>query len=170
MNQQNAELFETVYDATFPGLRRMALLRARSVSDAEDLLQNVYLAFYRQLEKRGGSGIENPEAYLKTILKSELKKYYRFKAKTEDALPEENVLPSEEDAEERALFRLRVEDVWQKVKEEPPLSEKLFLLRYGYDMSTKEIAGQLGLTDEAVRTRLSRTRKNLIKKIGDTEE
>lgn len=164
------ESFHTIYDETFPEMRRMAVLRARSISDAEDLLQITYTAFYRQMEKHGMDVARKPEAYLKTILKRELTRYYRFKGQTEEPITEVTVFPAEEDAEELALFHLSVSEVWHCLKEEPPLSEKLFLLRYEYDMSTQEIARQLSLSDDVVRARLSRTRKKLIQKLAGKEK
>lgn len=169
MKKEILESFDSIYEKTFPELRRMAVIRARCVSDAEDLLQNVYMAFYRQTQKNGANVAQNPEAYLKTILKRELAGYYRGKSMAAEPITEAGVLPIEEDAEEQALFRLAVSDVWMSLKEESELSEKLFLLRYEYDMSTREIAEQLSLSDEAVRARLSRTRKNLIRKLADKE-
>ena len=168
--EKTKETFEEIYDATFPALRRMALLRSGSAADAEDLLQNVYAAFYRQLCKKGACAARNPEAYLKTVLKSELSRYYRSKASEPEPIEEYAVLPAEEDLEEQALFRLSVSAVWQSLGEEPPLSQKLFLLRYQYGMRTREIAEALSLTDDVVRARLSRTRRNLVEKLGNGGE
>ena len=149
MKKEILESFNSIYGKTFPELRRMAVIRARSVSDAEDLLQNVYMAFYRRMQKNG-SAAANPEAYLKTILKRELAAYYRIKSKEAEPISGTTVLPAEEDVEEQALFRLSVSNVWKSLKEESELSEKLFLLRYEYDMPTREIAEQLSLSDDAV--------------------
>ena len=49
----------------------------------------------------------------------------------------------------------------KRKEREPELSRRVFLLFYGCDQSQKEIATSLGITEEAVRQRLYRTRSRI---------
>ena len=88
--------------------------------------------------------------------------YYRTAAKrkeTDQPLPESFELMSEDEPlDERLLREERVDEVWQLLEREPELNRRVFLLFYGCDRSQKQIADSLGMTEEAVRQRLYRTR------------
>ena len=99
------------------------------------------------------------------IAKKVLAGYYRSAAArkaAEQPLLEDFELVSEEaPIDERLLQKERMEEVWRLLEREPELNRRIFLLFYGCDRSQKQIAASLGLTEEAVRQRLCRTRGNI---------
>lgn len=154
------ETFNRVYDATRDALLRWLVPRIRSSADVEDLMQEIYKRLYR---KMSGFGIREPEKYVFGIAKKELAKYYRRRAvieTRETPIPEQ--LPDEgEEPEDVVLDREAQRALWALVRTEPLLSYQAFTLYYGFSVPTDKIAKELGLSEDAVRRRLSRTRARL---------
>jgi len=154
------EAFNRVYDATRDALLKWLIPRVRSAADVEDLMQEIYRRLYRKMT---GSGIRAPEKYVFGIAKKELAKYYRHHARvreTEHAIPEQ--MPDEgPEPEDIVLDREREREIWDLIRTEPLLSYQAFTLYYGLSVPTDEIAKLLGLSEDAVRKRLSRTRARL---------
>ena len=154
------EAFNHVYDATRDALLRWLIPRIRTSEDVEDLMQEIYRKLYRKMKR---FGIREPEKYVFGIAKKELAKFYRHKAlvqETEAPIPEQ--MPDEgPEPEDIVLDRERERELWTLIKTEPFLSYQAFTLYYGFSVPTDEIAKQLGLSEDAVRKRLSRTRARL---------
>ena len=158
--EQN-ERFDLIYSETRDDLLRYLMLRTNGAPEAEDLFQEVYRRFYVRLS-RGLLPILDPRRYLFSVAKKVLAGYYRTAAKRkekEQPLPEElDLVSTDEPLDERLLREERMDEVWRLLEREPELSRRVFLLFYGCDQSQKEIATSLGITEEAVRQRLYRTR------------
>ena len=154
------EAFNRVYDATRDALLRWLIPRVRSAADVEDLMQEIYRKLFRKMT---GIGIRVPEKYVFGIAKKELARFYRHKAlvqETEAPIPEQ--MPAEgPEPEDIVLDRERERELWALIKAEPLLSYQAFTLYYGFSVPTSDIAKQLGLSEDAVRKRLSRTRARL---------
>ena len=154
------EAFNRVYDATRGALLRWLIPRVRSAADVEDLMQEIYRKLYRKMT---GIGVRTPEKYVFGIAKKELARFYRHKAlvqETEAPIPEQ--MPAEgPEPEDIVLDREREREIWALIKAEPLLSYQAFTLYYGFSVPTSDIAKQLGLSEDAVRKRLSRTRARL---------
>ena len=158
--EQN-EQFDQIYSETRDDLLRYLMLRTNAAPEAEDLFQEVYRRFYARLT-RSVLPILDPRRYLFSVAKKVLAGYYRIAAKRkemEQPLPEDFDLMSEDEPiDERLLREERADEVWRLLGREPDLNRRIFLLFYGCDRSQKEIAESLGITEEAVRQRLYRTR------------
>lgn len=155
------ERFDRIYSETRDDLLRYLMLRTNAAPEAEDLFQEVYRRFYTRLT-RSVLPILDPRRYLFSVAKRVLAEYYRGAARKREAeqpLPEDFELISEEEPiDERLLREERMDEIWRMLDREPDLNRRIFLLFYGYDRSQKQIASSLGITEEAVRQRLYRTR------------
>ena len=155
------EAFNCIYDATRDALLRWLLPRIRASEDVEDLMQQIYQKLYWKMSRRGG--VREPEKYVFGIAKKELAKYYRrhaavhaHEAPLDEQLPDETAAP-----EALVLDREREREIWDIVKAEPLKSYQAFALYYGLSVPTDRIAQALGLSEDAVRRRLSRTRAHI---------
>lgn len=149
------ELFETLG----PVMMRFAMRSTRSAQTAEDLVQEVFLALYRDL--RNGKAIHNPQAWAIGALRNQTRKYART-----CRLHPEAVLDPE-------LFDALLSPVCPVFDTEPelyldsralrllsPREEEVILLRL-QALKYREIGEQLGISSKSVCTLLARALRKL---------
>ena len=159
MDQQ---YFDRVYETTYRPLLKYAIIHLSDPMDAEDALQNVYLAFCRRIERYGHLDVLLPKAFLLKMLKREIIEQYAEREKhavrlLED-VPEER-LRDDWVFEDGVLDRALAEDILAEAKRLPRETYRIFVLYYGYELTVSEIAKELGMGAEAVKSRLFRGRK-----------
>ena len=159
MDQQ---YFDRVYETTYRPLLKYAIIHLSDPMDAEDALQNVYLAFYRRVERYGHLDVLLPKAFLLKMLKREIIEQYAEREKhavrlLED-VPEER-LRDDWVFEDGVLDRALAEDILAEAKRLPRETYRIFVLYYGYELTVSTIAKELGMGVEAVKSRLFRGRK-----------
>ncbi|MBO5558439.1 sigma factor, partial [Ruminococcus sp.] len=66
--------FQKIYDDTYDYIYRYIMSKADTRENAEDLIQNVYLTFYRKM--LSGATVLNPKHYLLRIAKNDLSDHY----------------------------------------------------------------------------------------------
>lgn len=131
-------------------------LTGDDVATAEDLIQNAFLTFLFNEEKFADH--PNPEACLMKILRNHILNERRLKRNTEISLDEELHF------REEIGVSLGVEEVLPQTLSEN--DRELLRLRYGKDMSTRQIANLKGIAEAACRSRLSRAVKRCRKLLG----
>ena len=153
--------FDRVYETTYRPLLKYAVIHLSDPTDAEDALQNVYLAFYRRIERYGHLDVLFPKAFLLKMLKREIVEQYAEREKRAvrllDDVPEEQ-LRDDLIFEDGVLDRALAEDIFTEAKRLPRETYRVFVLYYGYELSISEIAKELGMGAEAVKSRLFRGR------------
>ncbi len=159
MDQQ---YFDRIYESTYRPLLRYAIVHLSDPTDAEDALQNVYLSFYRRIERYGHLDVLFPKAFLLKMLKREIIEQYAEREKhavrlLED-VPEER-LRDDWVFEDGVLDRALAEDILAEAKRLPRETYRIFVLYYGYELTVSKIAKELGMGAEAVKSRLFRGRK-----------
>ena len=158
---EQMERFDRIYSETRDDLLRYLMLRTNAAPEAEDLFQEVYGRLYTRLT-RSILPILDPRRYLFSVAKKVLSEYYRSTAKKKAAeqpiLEDFDLLSDDAPMDERLLREERADEVWRLLERQPELDRRIFLLFYGCDRSQKEIAAALGMSEEAVRQRLYRTR------------
>ena len=153
--------FDRVYETTYRPLLKYAIIHLSDPTDAEDALQNVYLSFYRRIERYGHLDVLFPKAFLLKMLKREIIERYAEREKhavrlLED-VPEERLrddLSFEDGVLDRALAR----EILAEAKKLPRETYRIFVLYYGYELTISEISKELGMGAEAVKSRLFRGR------------
>lgn len=134
-------------------LYRTALAILGSPQEAEDAVQD---AFVKYLEK-SPKDLENPAAWLTTVLVNGCKSRLRLMWRQVVELPEDLPVPSPEEREE-------LEELWSL-----PAEERAAIHLFYYEgYSTREIAAMTAVAEGTVRSRLSRARERLRKLLGDT--
>ena len=158
MDQQ---YFDRVYETTYRPLLRYAIVHLSDPTDAEDAVQNVYLAFYRRIERYGHLDVLFPKAFLLKMLKREIIEQYAEREKRNlrplEDVPEDR-LKDDVIFEEVVLDRALARDILAEAKKLPRETYRIFVLYYGYELSVSEIAKELGMGTEAVKSRLFRGR------------
>lgn len=165
MSQKNNELFETIYRATFNTISKYVYFKVAQLSDAEDIVQAIYFDFYNYIIKKNKS-VENVQAYLTQMANHELSKYYKTKNELPITFSEENLrvlenIQDESDLEFEILNSNDSNKVFTLVKNLSLIDQKILGARFRYDMTFKEIAQLLSLSENTIKTRYYRALKEL---------
>ena len=75
------QYFDEFYNKTYSDILKYIISKTDNLSYVEDIVQNVYISFYKTLIKKGVDYFDNEKAYLIKLSKSELFKYYTLKNK-----------------------------------------------------------------------------------------
>lgn len=137
---------------------RLARLHTTSIQDAEDIYQEVFIKLYRNQEHIESE--EHLKAWLIRVTMNEChsqarKAYRHHEVFMEDAAPIEQAVESFEE-------QFTNDEVYQKVEKLPKKYREVVLLYYYEDLSIKEIADTLGISENTVKTRLVRARTRLL--------
>lgn len=173
MSQKNTELFETIYRATFNTISKYVYFKVAQLSDAEDIVQAIYIDFYNYIIKKNKI-VDNVQAYLTQMANHELSKYYKSKNELPITFSEENLkvlenIQDESDLEFEILNSNESNILFSLVKNLAILDQKILGARFRYDMTFKEIAQLLSLSENTVKTRYYRALKELKKLYLDHE-
>jgi RNA polymerase sigma factor (sigma-70 family) len=168
MNRQS-ELFDSVYHASFKTLSKFVYFKTAQLADAEDIVQNVYASYYRYVIVPNKT-IDNPVAYLLELAKNELASYYKDKAITNENTIEAEVdildnFPSETDLALETIDKFSVEAIYDQVKTLSPLDQKIIAGRFRYELTFAEIAKQVDLSENTIKTRYYRAIQTLKDKL-----
>ena len=153
--------FDRVYETTYRHLLKYAIIHLSDPTDAEDALQNVYLSFYRRIERYGHLDVLFPKAFLLKMLKREIIERYAEREKHAVRLLEdvpEDRLRDDLSFEDGVLDRALARDILAEAKKLPRETYRIFVLYYGYELTISEISKELGMGAEAVKSRLFRGR------------
>jgi RNA polymerase sigma-70 factor (ECF subfamily) len=167
---KDAEKFEYLYKKYKRLLYYKANEILRDPMAAEDALSETMIRVYRNMDKIGNPDSPESAAFLTTIVRNVSltlrKKQISAPELMQSGLDEdkpENGPADPFDMEESVLDKLTEERlciILGKIDEE---SRNIFVLKYAYDLSHREIASQLSLTESNVTVRLHRIRKRLAK-------
>ena len=138
---------ETLFEQYRDDVYRLALSYTKSIQEAEDVCQTVFLKLMKQ--KRIEPGKER--AWLMQVTANRCKNLLRS-SWWKRTIPVEETMPAPD---------LQYTDIWENVMALPPKYRVLVYLRYYEELTTREMAELLHISQSAVTTRLSRARQML---------
>lgn len=153
---ERVERFRVLYDVAYPRLMAYALRRARSRTDAEDVVGDTMLIAWRRLDDIPTD--ERRMAWMYGVARRVLANHYRTtdrRHRLTDRL--EHQAPAEDrdfDTVHEALDRLRADD------------REILTLAAWDDLTNDEIAVVLAITPGAVAVRLHRARSRLARELA----
>jgi RNA polymerase sigma-70 factor, ECF subfamily len=143
------------------GVYRYGLRVCRTTEDAEDAVQETLWAATRALRTFRGTA-SSMASWLFTIVRREclrlLESHRRWPRSLDGA---EGELADAVDPEDAVALRERIELLAGGLADLDPLHREVILLRDIQEMSAPQAAAQLGLSVEALKSRLHRARVNL---------
>jgi RNA polymerase sigma factor (sigma-70 family) len=166
MTQAEQEM-ALLYSKYAPGLLTYVRMRLASEEDAEDLVVEVFLA---AIEHATFATLAEKEKqwWLWRVTRNKVIDAYR-RAKTRQNVTLEDVATNlfEDEMASPEYAALRQEDyrdLYTHLQSLPPLQQQILRMRFGQDLSCREIATTLGKQENLVRVTLSRS-LNLLRKI-----
>ena len=170
--------FTQLYEETYDELLKYIVTHCSNLEDANEILQDTYLDFYRALSK--DKTILDAKCYLFAIAKNKVKKhytlFYRFKTislftSIKDTNNEiQDLIADDTDLEEQIMINLEIEEVWAHLKQKKQIIQKVFMLYYYFEMTHKEIAEALSISESSVKNYLYRTLKELRKEMNQDDQ
>jgi RNA polymerase sigma factor (sigma-70 family) len=157
--------FRKIVEKYQNAIYRLCLSYVSNHEEAEDAAQDIFLRAYKSLHR---FNLEKRfYTWLYTIALNNLKTRYsrilRFKEKTDAKKREKQ--PDEQTPEEHVEKQETSEEIDQSVRTLPAPLKEVVLLYYFDEKSVAEITEILGLSSEAVKSRLHRARKKLREKL-----
>lgn len=157
--EQAGQIIDELFGSWGPALLRCALRRLESRPAAEDVVQEAFMALYREL--RRGTLIQNPKAWTMGVVRRQCARHIRELARHgEEAVPIETLemWGGTDDALEPA--RSFVEQIAGLAAGLSGREEEVLLLRL-QSLKYREIASQLGISPKSVATHLARALRKL---------
>ena len=153
--QKALDKFDVVYNESYKDISRYVVLNANNIGDVKDILQNIYLEVYKNIDK------VSDKNYVFGLAKNVLKKYYRFKFLRKDDTEITDNIKSNINLEKTVMDKFDTELVWKYLKKKNNNIAKIIYLYYYEDFTIKEIANSLNLTESNVKNYIYRTLKEL---------
>lgn len=159
--------FTEVYDRFFSSLYLHALRRLQDSDEAQDAVQDLFLTLWNNREILEFSNLKN---YLFTAVRNKVLNIIAHKdVRTRYALG----IPQEVNIEtaitdHRLRERLLTELIDKEISQLPEKMRQVFEMSRKQHLSHKEIATQLGLTEQSVRSHIKNALKILRGKLGYT--
>jgi len=156
-----------LYRKYAPGVLTYVRLRVPSPEDAEDLVVEVFVAALESAKFAALSEKEK-QLWLWRVTRNKVIDAYR-RAKTRQSVALDHIVEGlfEDEMFGPEYSALRQEDymdLYVHLQSLPPLQQQILRMRFGQDLSCREIATTLGKQENVVRVTLSRS-LNLLRKI-----
>ncbi len=145
-----------------PALLVTAYLLTGDHGLAEDLLQVTLMKAHRHWARVRSSG--NPEAYVRRALANQRISWWRRRRVAESDAP----LPDIPAGDDSGRVELR-DELWQALRQLPPRTRAVLVLRYWEDVSEAETAEILGCSVGSVKSQGSRGLRRLRAVLAETE-
>ncbi len=161
-------------------LKKMAFGIVKNEFDAEECVHETVLSVIEHLNQYKNANESGIEKLLVISCKNIALAMYRNKKRDNanvmsttqkkcdsDLYCEMEIEDPNEDVERLAVNEYTLNLIFTLLNELEPMNRDIFILKYQYGMSSKEIAKIMKISDEAVRMRIFRTKKQLLANGGD---
>ena len=165
------KLFNNIYDRTYSDILKFIIVKCHNVNDANDIIQEVYLEFWKILNKQEIDE-RNIKSFLIGIAINKIKKHFTIvqRIKTISIFNEKdkyNNIVSEIDIEKIIIDKNEWESVWNYIKNKNNQNiPKIFYLHYVLNLSIKEISKELVVSESYIKNNMYRTLKELYSLFG----
>jgi RNA polymerase sigma-70 factor (ECF subfamily) len=172
-NPSTVSRFDEIYNSTNKAVLAFVTAKCRNTADIGDIMQETYMELYHVLVKRGAEYITQDKAFVMSIAKQKISRYYslleRLKifvsmnASNED---EEEVELSDFDidsfsTEDYAVNQVMLDNARKFIMSKSEDVKKVYYLFYDVGFTIPEIATALSMSESSVKNKLYRTLKEL---------
>lgn len=157
------EEFETIYRATFNTISKQVFFKVAKIEDAEDIVQEVYLDFYKYIISKGKK-VDNVQAYLIQMSNNKLSHYYKDKTvefTVEDDQTLFNNIEEPSNLEFDTLERISLDEIWDAVKTLSDIDQHILIDYYRFGYNFREISERYLMPESTIKSRCSNAIKQL---------
>ena len=150
--------FETIYRATFNALSKHVYFKVAKMSDAEDIVQDVYLDYYRYIQAQD-KVIENVQAYLIQIANNKLSHYYKDKASFASIEDDGHIVDQTEDPlqlEHNVLDKATLDQIYAEIMNLDEVDQHIMLGYYRFGLNYRELSEKLEMPESTIKSRASK--------------
>ena len=164
--------FEEIYEKTYNGVLKFAIVKCNNIEDINDIIQDTYLELLKIIKKKKVLEIENVYSYIFGIENNIIKRHFYKKKKDNVVLfydDENNLnknLEDNFDLESNIINKNNVEKVWDYLKERDLITTKTFYLYFALGLKISEISKELEVGESNIKNRIYRTLKEIKKYLG----
>ena len=164
--------FEEIYEKTYNGVLKFAIVKCNNIEDINDIIQDTYLELLKIIKKKKVLEIENVYSYIFGIENNIIKRHFYKKKKDNVVLfydNENNLNKNIEDnfdLESNIINKNNVEKVWDYLKERDLITTKTFYLYFALGLKISEISKELEVGESNIKNRIYRTLKEIKKYLG----
>ncbi|MDO5393294.1 MAG: RNA polymerase sigma factor [Mycoplasmatota bacterium] len=172
----NLYKFNEIYDKTYLDLLKYVVIKCHNINDTNDIMQEIYLEFWKILSKKEVSDI-NIKSYLIGIANNKIKKYYTFLQKVkiislfETNDKDQELIETLEDGMNINEIIIQADNwdtIWKYIKSKKNQDiPKVFYLYYKLELSIKEISKELQRSESYIKHLIYRTLKELQDNFGN---
>ena len=156
MHNDETIAFEEIYMRYSKRMYAYAIQVLRNQEVCEDIVQDVFVDFW---SKRKTTHINNIKSYLFQAVKFQIFKYMRDQRITDEDLTRLNIIDVSMDVSQHVELSELEELIRGQVNRLSPKCQQVFVMsRYDFK-SNKEIAVELGVTEQAVKNQISKALK-----------
>ncbi|MDE6834190.1 MAG: sigma-70 family RNA polymerase sigma factor [Ruminococcus sp.] len=175
MTQENSDKIKTLYEIYEQPMYRIAFAVLKDSGLAEDAVSDAFIRIIDRLKKIKDPHSDKTKAYIVKIIKSTSINIYRKNRKViirETAIDDSVLQISDvsQNTEENVIDRMENQNrrnLFNKLDEK---DRTIISLRYGNDLSWKEVAERTSMTESTVRKRFERAKKKLLSMKGDMSD
>lgn len=175
MKPEDAEKIQRIYEIYEQPMYRIAFAVLKNPELAEDAVSDAFVRIIDRLKKIRSPESEKTKAYIVRIIKSTSINIYRKKKRSlirelpiDDSIvqiPDSNL-----NVEEHVISVIDGQDKRNLLNKLDDTDRNIIMLRCGNEMSWKEVAEQISMTESTARKRFERARKKLIKMKGELHD
>jgi len=163
LQQGSEESFAEIYNRYWVELYDAAYQRLKNKEQVEDIIQDVFVKLWI---RRAELNINNAQAYLHTAIRFRVFNYVERDLVNESFFePFEAMATSGLTADQNVLEKELLDLVQSYIEALPQKRKEIFLLHTRDNLSTKEIAERLNISQKTVQNQLGITMQGLHKKI-----
>lgn len=172
VDQLTLEQFNDIYDKTYYDVLKFIIYKCKNMNDINDIMQETYLQLYQILCTKNLEDT-NIKEYIYQIANYKIKKNNtltsKFKSislfsKNSEGVELIDSFSADIDIEGLIMNDSQCKEIWQYLKTRQVIIPKVFFLHYCMDLTIREIAVELDVSESYVKNCLYRTIKELRKK------
>jgi RNA polymerase sigma-70 factor (ECF subfamily) len=179
MEKRTEDIFNEIYDAAAKKTLCYITAKCGSLSDIQDIFQETYTELYSVLCRKGADYVREPEAFVMRLAKVELHRHYTlaermkivFFSRAEDGEDEgtsvELADTGELSPEDAAEVEAAVSAVREYLRRKDDETRRIFYLHYYMDMTLRQIAEAMEVSESKVKHRLYGTLRELRELFAD---